>query len=170
MSTQKNSPQNFKLLLTNAIKPLKKDTATLKGDVNILKSDMVQVKGDVNTLKKDVTALKKDVVILKKDVSSLNKKADVAEKRMDKMSSTLGVLSEKVYYLGEEMKEVKSEIKLLPTKEEFFNAMDKLMKEFKDMRDVQETTGGQLAGHSDKIENHEERIVKLEQTTFTNEQ
>ncbi len=60
------------------------------------------------------------------------------------------------------LNEVKGQIKYLPTKEEYFSSMDKLMKEVKDMRETQETSGNQIAEHSDKLQNHEERIGKLE--------
>jgi chromosome segregation ATPase len=64
--------------------------------------------------------------------------------------------------LKEKIEKIDNKINFLPTKEEYFGSMDKLMGEVKAIRESQETSGNQLADHSDKLENHEERIGKLE--------
>ena len=46
-------------------------------------------------------------------------------------------------------------IKFLPTKDEFFDSMDKLMGELKTIREQQEIITG-------KTSDHEDRIIKLE--------
>ncbi len=43
-------------------------------------------------------------------------------------------------------------VKNLPTKEEFFSWMDKLMKELKDMREEHIILSGQVARHTEEIE------------------
>lgn len=58
---------------------------------------------------------------------------------------------------------VKEEIKFLPTKNEFFEKMDEVMVELKTIREEQAAFTGKLSEHTDTLENHEERIVKLEQ-------
>ena len=47
---------------------------------------------------------------------------------------------------------VREEIKLLPTKEEFFFKMDELMKEVKDSREEQTVLSGQVSDTIDRIE------------------
>ena len=58
----------------------------------------------------------------------------------------------------ESIQEVKNEIKFLPTKEEYFDSMDKLMGEIKKAREEQEVIGESLSQHSDRIEKLEEKV------------
>lgn len=53
-------------------------------------------------------------------------------------------------------------IKLLPTKEEFFKKMDKLMGEVKAMRESQELHAGQHARLDDLLDSYQKRIKALE--------
>lgn len=55
-------------------------------------------------------------------------------------------------------KKFDEKLKYLPTKDEFFGAMDKLMKELKAMRE--EVTV--VTGYKDQIEDHETRLGKVE--------
>lgn len=61
-------------------------------------------------------------------------------------------------------KAIKEEIRLLPTKNEFFSGMDKLLGEVKAMREEQTLINSNLSDHDDTIKNYEERIIKLEQS------
>lgn len=61
--------------------------------------------------------------------------------------------------LDEIQKLIKINTRHLPTREEFYNKMDELMKELKDLRE--EVTV--VTGYKDQIENHETRIIKLEE-------
>lgn len=57
---------------------------------------------------------------------------------------------------------VTEKTKFLPTKDEFFTAMDKLMGELQTSRDEQTILNGRTSEHADILEDHEERITKLE--------
>lgn len=59
--------------------------------------------------------------------------------------------------IDERTKELEEKINLLPTKNEFFTQMDKLMKELLGMREEHAINGY-------RIKDHEDRIVILEQT------
>lgn len=59
---------------------------------------------------------------------------------------------------------VKEEIKNLPAKDEFYTKMDEVMGELKAIREKYAIFEGKFSRHSDQLENHEERITKLEQT------
>ncbi|PJE67571.1 hypothetical protein COU95_01635 [Candidatus Shapirobacteria bacterium CG10_big_fil_rev_8_21_14_0_10_40_9] len=58
-------------------------------------------------------------------------------------------------------KELEEKIKFLPTKDEFYGKMDELMGEVKAIREEQAV----ISGYKDKLENHETRIIKLEETS-----
>lgn len=59
---------------------------------------------------------------------------------------------------------VKEEMKHLPTKDEFYTKMDELMVELKAIREENTLVTGRLSEHSDDLEDHEQRIIKLEQS------
>jgi len=86
--------------------------------------------------------------------------------RIDRISGVVGQLVEKVQDMNETLIEIKGKINLLPTKDEYFDSMDKLMKEVKDSRETQEISGNRLSNHSDQLENHEVRISKLEKVAI----
>lgn len=67
---------------------------------------------------------------------------------------------EEIRKLVEEI--VTEKTKFLPTKDEFFTAMDKLMGEIQTSRDAQIILNGRTSEHTDILEDHEERITKLE--------
>lgn len=52
--------------------------------------------------------------------------------------------------------------RFLPSKDLFLGWMDKLMGELNKIREQQEILTGRASEHSDKLENHETRIEKLE--------
>ena len=54
--------------------------------------------------------------------------------------------------------QVDKKLKYLPTKEEFYTWMDKLMTELQDLRDDVSV----VTGYKDQIEDHEGRLVKVE--------
>lgn len=60
--------------------------------------------------------------------------------------------------LKDEMEDVKGGIRLIPTKEEYFDSMDKLMGEIKKSREEQEVVGEELSRHSDRLEKLEEKV------------
>jgi len=53
-------------------------------------------------------------------------------------------------------------LKLLPSKDEFYEKMDEVMGELKAIREEQIASSGTLSEHSDVLENHETRIRNLE--------
>ena len=57
--------------------------------------------------------------------------------------------------------------KFLPTKEEFFTAMDEVMGELKGIREEQELITHRVSQHTDQLEDHETRITKLQSPTAT---
>jgi hypothetical protein len=63
----------------------------------------------------------------------------------------------------DELKEVKSLVAHLPTKTEFYTAMDKIMGEIKAMREELAI----VTGYEDKIEDHEDRITAVEKKLIT---
>jgi len=62
----------------------------------------------------------------------------------------------------EKIENVESQIKLIPSKEEFFGAMSELMGEVKASREEQTFMSHRQIEHSDKLENHEKRLTSLE--------
>lgn len=58
---------------------------------------------------------------------------------------------------------VKEEIKHLPSKDDFFGKMDEVMGELKTIREEVTLLGGRQSETSDQLEDHEERIGKLEE-------
>ena len=56
-------------------------------------------------------------------------------------------------------KKLDEKIKFLPTKKEFYQKMDELMKELRSIREEQAV----ITGYKDEIEDHETRITKLEE-------
>jgi len=61
---------------------------------------------------------------------------------------------------------VKEEIKHLPSKDDFFGKMDEVMGELKTIREEITLLGGRQSENSDQLENHEDRISKLEKSHF----
>jgi hypothetical protein len=59
--------------------------------------------------------------------------------------------------IKEEIQTMKRSINLLPTKEEYFDSMDKLMVEVKKVREEQEVIGETLSQHNDRLETLEEK-------------
>lgn len=53
-------------------------------------------------------------------------------------------------------------LKLLPSKDEFYEKMDDVMGELKAIREEQTAGSGILSEHSDVLENHETRLKNLE--------
>lgn len=64
--------------------------------------------------------------------------------------------------LNQIQKLIKDEIKYLPSKDEFYDKMDEVMGELKSIREELILITGRQAEHSDQLDNHEERITKLE--------
>jgi len=60
---------------------------------------------------------------------------------------------------------IREEIKYLPTKDEFYGKMDEVMVELKTIREEQTAISDKHSEHTDTLENHEERIVKLEEAS-----
>lgn len=51
---------------------------------------------------------------------------------------------------------------LLPTKQEFFGKMDEVMGELKAIREEHALQGHTVSNHTDQLEDHEERLKKVE--------
>lgn len=62
-----------------------------------------------------------------------------------------------------ELETVRGQIKLLPTRDEFFTKMDEVVGELKTVREEQAV----LSGYKDQLEDHEGRITKLEEVSPT---
>lgn len=58
--------------------------------------------------------------------------------------------------------EIVQKTRLLPTRDEFFTKMDEVMGELKAIREEHAIQSDILSGHTDQIEEHEERIAHLE--------
>jgi len=63
---------------------------------------------------------------------------------------------------------VNDEIKHLPSKDDFYGKMDEVMGELKAIREEITIVGGRQSENSDQLEDHEERIAKLEKVRPTN--
>lgn len=61
--------------------------------------------------------------------------------------------------------EIKKETKFLPSKDDFYTMMDKIMFEIKAIHEEIELVIGRNRDTNDTLENHEVRIKKLEQTS-----
>lgn len=79
-------------------------------------------------------------------------------KDVDGVKKDLGGLKRDIDGLKDEIEDVKGSIRLLPTKDEYFNSMDKLMGEVKKGREEQEVISGKLSQHSDRLEKLEEKV------------
>ena len=155
----KTDLQQIKLLLAETVSPIKKSLdrvekrveATEKG-VKVLDKRMGTMEGKMGTMEGKMGTMEDTV----KGQNS----------RIDRISGVVGQLVEKVQDMNETLIEIKGKINLLPTKDEYFDSMDKLMKEVKDSRETQEISGNRLSNHSDQLENHEVRISKLEKVAI----
>ena len=148
----KTDLQQIQLLLTGTVSPIKKS---------------------LDRVEKRVEATEKGVKVLDKRMGTMEGKMGTMEdtvkgqnSRIDRISGVVGQLVEKVQDMDETLIGIKDKINLLPTKDEYFNSMDKLMKEVKDSRETQEISGNRLSNHSDQLENHEVRISKLEKVAI----
>ena len=60
--------------------------------------------------------------------------------------------------LEDKVQKVEEKIDLIPTKEEYFDSMSKLMGEVKKSREEQEVIGDTLSQHNDRLEILEEKV------------
>ena len=162
----KTDLQQIKLLLTGTVSPIKKSLdrvekrveATEKG-VKVLDKRMGTMEGKMGTMEGKMGTMEGKMGTMEDTVKGQNS-------RIDRISGVVGQLVEKVQDMDETLIGIKDKINLLPTKDEYFNSMDKLMKEVKDSRETQEISGNRLSNHSDQLENHEVRISKLEKVAI----
>ncbi len=125
---------------------LETDVAGLKTDVTELKEGQKKLETDVTGLKTDVNELKIDVAGLKTDVNEL--KIDVAGLKTDVTELKEGQKRTELFLLN-------MENRIMP----IINATYEISKLNKEQIDsIRETQ----SKHSDKLENHELRILKLE--------
>jgi len=129
-------------------KRLETDVSELKTDVSELKTDVSELKTDVSELKTDVSELKTDVAELKTDVSEL--KTDVAELKTDVADLKEGQRRTELFLLN-------MENRILPVVNATYEGMKLLTEQIATVQKTQ-------IEHSDKLENHELRILKLEHT------
>jgi len=120
----------------------------LETDVSELKTDVSELKTDVSELKTDVSELKTDVAELKTDVSEL--KTDVAELKTDVADLKEGQRRTELFLLN-------MENRILPVVNATYEGMKLLTEQIATVQKTQ-------IEHSDKLENHELRILKLEHT------
>ena len=75
-------------------------------------------------------------------------------------------IQEAAFDLGQRIDEyletINKRIALLPTRDEYFEIESKIMRELKDLRDEVTSTGYRSTSNSDRLDNHEKRIKKLE--------
>ena len=75
-------------------------------------------------------------------------------------------IQEAAFDLGQRIDEyletINKRIALLPTRDEYFEIESKIMRELKDLRDEVTSTGYRSSSNSDRLDNHEKRIKKLE--------
>jgi len=162
----KTDLQQIQLLLTGTVSPIKKSLdrvekrveATEKG-VKVLDKRMGTMEGKMGTMEGKMGTMEGKMGTMEDTVKGQNS-------RIDRISGVVGQLVEKVQDMDETLIGIKDKINLLPTKDEYFNSMDKLMKEVKDSRETQEISGNRLSNHSDQLENHEVRISKLEKVAI----
>jgi len=162
----KTDLQQIQLLLTGTVSPIKKSLdrvekrveATEKG-VKVLDKRMGTMEGKMGTMEGKMGTMEGKMGTMEDTVKGQNS-------RIDRISGVVGQLVEKVQDMNETLIEIKGKINLLPTKDEYFDSMDKLMKEVKDSRETQEISGNRLSNHSDQLENHEVRISKLEKVAI----
>ena len=176
----KTDLQQIKLLLTGTVSPIKKSLdrvekrveATEKG-VKVLDKRMGTMEGKMGTMEGKMGTMEGKMGTMEGKMGTMEGKMGTMEdtvkgqnSRIDRISGVVGQLVEKVQDMDETLIGIKDKINLLPTKDEYFNSMDKLMKEVKDSRETQEISGNRLSNHSDQLENHEVRISKLEKVAI----
>ncbi|MDP3998203.1 MAG: hypothetical protein Q8P89_01120 [bacterium] len=61
--------------------------------------------------------------------------------------------------------EFEKRLKFLPTKDVLYEKLDGIMGELQGMRQEMTLANNRLSKHSDQLENHETRIIKIEQTS-----
>jgi len=169
----KTDLQQIQLLLTGTVSPNKKSLdrvekrveATEKG-VKVLDKRMGTMEGKMGTMEGKMGTMEGKMGTMEGKMGTMEDTVKGQNSRIDRISGVVGQLVEKVQDMDETLIGIKDKINLLPTKDEYFNSMDKLMKEVKDSRETQEISGNRLSNHSDQLENHEVRISKLEKVAI----
>jgi predicted nuclease with TOPRIM domain len=59
-------------------------------------------------------------------------------------------------------KKLEEKLKFLPTKEDFYTKMDEIMGELKAIREEQTLISGKVSEHTDQLEEHDQRLGKIE--------
>jgi len=131
----------------------------MEGKMGTMEGKMGTMEGKMGTMEGKMGTMEGKMGTMEDTVKGQNS-------RIDRISGVVGQLVEKVQDMDETLIGIKDKINLLPTKDEYFNSMDKLMKEVKDSRETQEISGNRLSNHSDQLENHEVRISKLEKVAI----
>jgi len=169
----KTDLQQIKLLLAETVSPIKKSLdrvekrveATEKG-VKVLDKRMGTMEGKMGTMEGKMGTMEGKMGTMEGKMGTMEDTVKGQNSRIDRISGVVGQLVEKVQDMDETLIGIKDKINLLPTKDEYFDSMDKLMKEVKDSRETQEISGNRLSNHSDQLENHEVRISKLEKVAI----
>ncbi len=164
---EKNIDLTVKLLAGQ--EKLESDVAVLKSDVSVLKIDVANLKSDVSVLKTDVANLKSDVSILKTDVANL--KSDVAVLKIDvaNLKTDVAVLKTDVAALKADvadLKEGQNRIeKFLLNLENIIMPKINAMYEnsISNKQQIKELEEAKIK-NTQKLENHELRITRLEQS------
>jgi len=127
---------------------LKEGQARLETGVSELKKGQTRLETDVTELKEGQTRLETDVAELKTDVAEL--KTDVAVLKVDVAELKEGQRRTELFLLN-------MENRIVPIINATFEGMKVLTEQMATVKETQ-------FGHSDKLENHELRILKLEHT------
>ena len=83
----KSDLAQIKIVVQEAIEPLKRDVSGIKQDVSVLKTDVSGLKQDVSVLKTNVSKLQKDMSSVKKDINKLQRDQKAAIKVFDTVSN-----------------------------------------------------------------------------------
>lgn len=101
------------------------------------------------------------MALTKKDLKDTEKRLE--KKLDDKLQGAIDQLGGRMEEIREEIKvEMNEKISRLPTKSEFYTAMDAIMTELKAVREEQVAMGSRFDRAEDKLEDHETRISNLE--------
>ncbi len=125
---------------------------------------------------KRFTSLDKEVGSLNKKLSSLDKKVGSLDKRVASLEKKYDILADSLLATRIEIRtefaslerrlEEKFDKKLIDFSDKILTAIDAVMGEIKTMREEHAAFAYRQSKHSDQLEDHETRVVKLETQVF----
>ena len=144
----------------------------------VIKADLkaLATKEDLKTLatKEEVKALDQKVGTLDQKVGTLDQKVGTLDQKVGTLDQKVGSLDRKVngvalevVFLKNEMKEVKENMMTKQDKNEITNSLDQVMGAIKSFEQSLVIRGHWKETHDERLDNHEERIKKLEVSAST---